>query len=388
LLFRIERVRCIKIQSQQISPEILVEDTLQLFLIDGIHYINIGNKFAYELNQTIPCLAMSSGYYILPGIDNTYFGIIFPETIPPIYCERFEEKISQICILKSSVTKPSIIEDPDDELQDQLVVQPTVTITKESQITIFTEDRIHSVAQTVNVSGQWVSHGILVGADFLSKRITSSAEKFKDLIEPSENPTQVPETIKNTLRIAKQITPHVVELSGMFVNTVHTVVKGVGYLAADQIKNKIQTKHNVDFNDPRIVAAKNLGKVSAHAIVSIWNSLEEAGMTLLNSTGKAVVNIVHHKYGEEAGKVTQDGFAVAQDVVKTTTTLKTMGVKGLVRIAAKESTKTLIGNDPTISSGPQITAELTENEFDELVLPPSDLQSLAIDIDSDDDDAH
>jgi hypothetical protein len=353
------------------------------FCIEGQYYINIGNKFAYELNQTIPCLAMSSGYYILPGIDNTFFGIIFPETIPQIYCERFEEKISQICIFKGSTTKPSKIEDPEDE-QNQLVVHPGVTITQESHITIINEDRINSVAQTVDISGQWVSHGILVGADFLSKHITSSAEKIKDLIDPSENPPQIPETIKNTLSIAKQITPHIAELSGMLVSTVHTVVKGVGSLAADQIKTKIRSSNKVELEDPRIVAAKNLGRVGARTFVTIWNSLEEAGMTLMNSTGKAVVGIVHHKYGEEAGKVTQDGFSVATDVVKTTNTLKSMGMKGLVKVAAKESTKTLIIGANPPASAPRIESELSVNDFSELVLPPSDFKSITFDIDSDD----
>jgi len=328
-------------------------------------------------------LAMSSGYYILPGID-TFFGIIFPETIPRIYCERFEEKIAQICIFKNSVTKPSKIEDPDDIPQNELAIHSDMTETKNFQITIFngiTENKINSVAQTVDLSGQWVSHGILVGADFLSKRINNSAEKIKDLIEPSENPPQVPETIKNTIKIAKQITPHFVELSEMLASTVHSVVKGVGHLAADQIKSKISSNKKIDLDDPRLVAAKNLGEVSARTVVTVWNSLQEAGMTLMNSTGKAVVNIVHHKYGEDASKVTKDGFSVAEDIVKTTRNIQTMGVKGIIKVAAKESTKTLRTNT---SSTPLICEEVSEYHFEELVLPPSDLKTITIDIDSDD----
>jgi len=105
----------------------------------------------------------------------------------------------------------------------------------------------------------------------------------------------------------------------------------------------------------------------------------------MNSTGKAVVNIVHHKYGEEASKLTQDGIAVATDVVKTTNTIKSMGMKGLAKIAAKESTKTIIGNR---TSTPLITDDLkpSKNDLEDFSLPPSDLETtITIDIDSDDD---
>jgi len=203
------------------------------------------------------------------------------------------------------------------------------------------------------------------------------------VIEPSENPPQIPDTIKSTISIAKQITPHIAELSGLLVSSVHTVVRGVGTIAADQLKARMG--NNAEIKDPRILAAKNLGKASANAFVNVWNSLEEAGMTLMSSTGKAVVNIVNHKFGDEAGQVAKDGFAVAQDVVVTSQTLRSMGMRGLAKTAAKHTTKTIIGLDepPSITT-PQITAELTTNEFQDLILPPT--PAYVIDIDSDEDD--
>lgn len=385
--FRIEKVKCVSIISTHSQPQLLVEDTLQLLLIEEQYYINIGNKFAYGLNQNIPCLAMSSGYYILPGNENTFFGIIFPEGIPYIYCQRFEQKLTEICTFKSSVTQPSKIEEPDDIPQNQIVIHQEVEAAP-LPLAIINQENINSITEKVEIGGQWVSHGILVGAEFISKKIESSVEKLKEVIVPVENPPEVPETIKNTISLAKQVTPHLAEFSGLLVSSVHSVVKGVGHLAAEQIKSRLSNSNGDNKEeDPRLTAAKNLGKTSAVALVSIWHSLDEAGMNIMNSTGKAVVNIVHHKYGEEIGKVTKDGISVAQDVVLTTNTLKSMGVKSLAKKAVKQSTKTFVGiGKSNKSSTLQITEELTEDDFSDLTLPASTEQMYVYDIDSDDEE--
>jgi hypothetical protein len=357
LHFRLEKVKAVKILSAQKNPELLIEDTLQLFSIENQYYINIGNNFAYELNQAIPCLAMSDGYYILPGTDNTFFGILFPENIPKIFCERWEQKISQLCILK--VTQPSKIEDPDDNSQN-------LQITVQTQTIKIKEERVEKVVQMVDVGGHKVSQTILMGAEFISKKIESSAEKIKEVTEPSETPAQVPDSVKNTLRMAKLITPPIIELSGMLVKTVQKVAKGVGSLAADHINNKLSGK--VDMEDPKITAAKNIGKAGVNAVVTIWNSLDEAGMILLSSTGKAVTNVVQHKYGNEAGKASQDGFVVVQDVAILNKNLRQLGLKGVVKGVAKETVKETLEIKPSENTVPQITDSKSSPQ---LLLPPS-----------------
>jgi len=264
-----------------------------------------------------------------------------------IYCQSFEKKLGQLCILKSS-SGPTV-EEPDDN-RSQLVVHTKITTsttitTTNNSLNPINQQNINSVSTTVSTGGQFISHGILVGADKLSKHIESGAEKLKGMIDPNDTPAQVPDNIKHTLSVAKRVTPLLVDISGMLVKSVHTVVKGVGNIAAEQIKAKISTNSQVDLDDPKVIAAKNLGRTTAHAIITIWNSLEDAGMILLSSTGKATVNVVDHKYGKEAAKVTADGFSVAQDVVQTGNTLKGLGVKGLVKGVAKETTKNLIGLD-------------------------------------------
>jgi len=369
--YKLDKVRCVKITTTS-EPELLVEDSLQLFSIEGQYYINIGNNFAYELTQAMPCLAASTGYYILPGTDDTFYGIIFPEGIPSIYCQRWEQKLSQICLLKLSnlslpVDPSPTIEDPD-ESNKQLIIHlgatpaaTTIVPLQPSSTTTFNpinHENINSLSQTVGTGSQYISHGILTGADLISKKIESASEKIKEMIDPSETPVQVPANIKTTLNMAKKVTPLLVDLSGMLVRSVQTVVKGVGGFAADHIKtNLIASGNKIDTEDPTVAAAKHLGRNTAKAIITIWNSLEDAGMVLLASTGKATVNVVQHKFGEEVATVTADGFSVAKDVMESSNKLKGLGVKLVVKGVAKESVRNVMGWED--KNAPPITYPVT-----------------------------
>jgi len=246
------------------------------------------------------------------------------------------------------------VEEPDDKSNTQLIIHlgavpATTTIvplqpSSTTSLNPINHENMNSLSQTVGTGSQYLSQGILTGADLLSKKIESASEKIKGMIDPNETPVQVPANIKNTLYMAKKVTPLLVDLSGMLVKSVQTVVKGVGGFAADRIKtNLIASGNKIDTEDPTVLAAKNLGRNTAKAIITIWNSLEDAGMVLLASTGKATVNVVQHKFGEEVATVTADGFSVAKDVVESSNKLKGLGVKGIVKGVAKESARNVMG---------------------------------------------
>jgi len=373
--FRIEKVRVVKLDSSVNTTDVLVEDTLQLLCIDGKYFINVGNVFAYELNETLPCLAMSPGYYILKGPDDYFFGIAFPDGIPEIYCQKFEEKLAQICIFKTSVTTPSSVEEPSEDTNTQIVVASNSTAGVSTQVTVFHEQKINSLAKKVEIGGSMISYGISVGAGYISKGIETGAEKLKDYINPAEVAPEIPETIKTTLKVAKQVTPHIVTVTGVLASGIHAVARGVGNLAVGAVKEKVGYNPN-KVDDPRVTAAKNLGKAGAVAFINIWNSLEDAGITLATSTGKAAVNVIHHKYGDEAGKVASDGLVVATDVMQTSKILNTIGVKGFAKGVVKHSTKTLMGIEG--KSGPSVTVELNEEEFELLNLPSPPNSNVAL----------
>jgi len=261
------------------------------------------------------------------------------------------------------------VEEPDDKSNTQLIIHlgavpATTTIVPlqptSTSLNPINHENINSLSQTVGTGSQYLSQGILTGADLLSKKIESASEKIKGMIDPNETPVQVPANIKNTLYMAKKVTPLLVDLSGMLVRSVQTVVKGVGGLAAEHIKtNLLASGNKIDTEDPTVLAAKNLGRNTAKAIITIWNSLEDAGMVLLASTGKATVNVVHHKYGEEAASVTADGFSVAKDVVETSNKLRGLGVKGIVKGVAKESARNVMGLEDSSNAPPTITYPVT-----------------------------
>ena len=67
---------------------------------------------------------------------------------------------------------------------------------------------------------------------------------------------------------------------------------------------------------------------------NVWESLEHAGKILLETTSNTTIDIVNHKYGEDAALATADGLTVAIDAIETAYTLNQLGVKKLAKRAA------------------------------------------------------
>jgi len=225
---------------------------------------------------------------------------------------------------------------------------------------LLSEQNIKNMAQRVDLGGKVISHGILSGSEFLQKRIERGGKRLKENMQPSEKPLELPETILSTLEVAKTITPHFVRLSDTLVAGVSIVAKELAGTASDAFMQKINEKYGKSSGekDVRIEAAKELGKTTLVALANIWNSLEEAGMTLLESTGNVAVEVISHKYGSNAGQAARDGFGVAGDVIKTGQALKSLGAKSIAKSVAKESTVTILGT--------KVTSKIEYTQIDEM----------------------
>jgi len=213
----------------------------------------------------------------------------------------------------------------------------------EDKITsLVSEVNLQNMALKVDFGGKVIAHGILSGTEILQRGIQIGGKKIKQNLKPGEKPIEIPDSIKATLAIAKEITPHFVKLSDTLVSGVSTVAKGMAGSTSSVVLSKFSKKTGLKIDsDPRFAAAKNLGKAGVVAFVTIWNSLEDAGMALLDSTGSVAADVISHKFGTDAGNAARDGFHVAHNVLKTGQSLNSLGPKSLAKQVAKQSTKTM-----------------------------------------------
>lgn len=394
----IQKVECYVTSTTGGKPLLIADGSkpLQVLKVSNKTILEIGPDFAYELNESIPCLALKAGYYVLPGIDGQNYGIIFPKNIPDVYYNLFEEKLQKHCMFKknSSIPSPCTIEEPesDEENNSEIIVdlqsptggsgeddvhiwnnqnQKLAIVNKiENRLsTLVTDADLLDVASKVDFGGKVISHGILKGGEYLEKTLRSNSQKLKEHIQPTEKPIEIPESIRRSLEVAKTITPHFVTFSDTVISGVSVFAKEMAGTASDYVVKKMNEKtgkNSDEIPDPRITAAKELGKAGFVAAVTIWNSLEEAGMNLFTSTGDVVVDLINHKFGANAGDTIRDGFLVAQDVVKTTQSIQSFGVKGITKKVVKQSTKSFARN---VFEGIPVETTTTTTEVTEIEDP-------------------
>eukprot|EP01124_Arcella_intermedia_P003150 TRINITY_DN1170_c0_g1_i3.p1 TRINITY_DN1170_c0_g1~~TRINITY_DN1170_c0_g1_i3.p1 ORF type:complete len:471 (-),score=144.33 TRINITY_DN1170_c0_g1_i3:60-1472(-) len=346
VLITIHKVKCYLVSNEGKQLELIAgePDHLKVLQRNQRTLLTIGDKFTYPLTSETPCLSLRTGYYILSATDKCY-GIIFPENINERFCTAFEEIVGQYCYFRR-VLHPSKVEDPENSEVDGSSVISTITTAATNifsnpvkQLAMFQESRLSNllsaenfsyVSEKVDLGGSFVAHGILSTSEMLQKGIVLGGEKLKEHLSPEQ--IEVNPTVKNTLEIAKEYTPYLAKLSDSLVLG---VAKGVGVATSEVLLKKDNESRN---KDPIVEGAKEVAGAGVSAFVNVWNALEEAGLTLLNTTGKTATGIIEHKYGSDMGQAFEDGFAVTQNIIKTGIAIEALGPKSIARNIALSTT--------------------------------------------------
>jgi hypothetical protein len=278
----------------------------------------------------------------MPG--NLFYGVVFPKEIPHAYIQLFEKVLDDCCCLRKLPTPPLDISTTP---QDSHVENNELVVHVEVQTAVATPAQPFSV-RALNT----LSNGIAVGADYLVEGITAGSqivavgahkggEFIKGRITPVTEPVRVSPKVTSTIYIAGKLSPVCVAVSKALINSLATLAEEIGSAVASGIVNSTLGNKGaiIKKESPTSQAAKEMGKTSLQAFVNIWDACEKAGRLLLKETGNVTVDLVQTKYGDEVGQVTRDGLKIAGNVLETAYNVDQMGVKKIVKKAAKHAGK-------------------------------------------------
>jgi hypothetical protein len=96
----------------------------------------------------------------------------------------------------------------------------------------------------------------------------------------------------------------------------------------------LTTPSHIDTDSERKAAAYSLAAETLQSLLNVMESVEEAGLVVLETAGQSTVKVVTSKYGgvtqfrdfvsglrfwfvEEAGEVAQEGLSIGTDLFKT-----------------------------------------------------------------------
>jgi spartin len=198
---------------------------------------------------------------------------------------------------------------------------------------------IQPATKTTRVAG-WIKSGgsklassILKGASWTSKKISSGKTYLTTKLKKKDKPTTVSQVTLVRAANARAVSNTVLEVSRSVVSSSVAATSQVAKSIADRFESSTYTQKIVATSTYQ--SAKEIGGASVSAVVSVYEALEEALFTLAKSSGEAAVDVVRHRYGDQAASATSDSVHSALNVVSTVRVVKSLGPKSLGKKSAK-----------------------------------------------------
>jgi len=174
-------------------------------------------------------------------------------------------------------------------------------------------------------------------------------------------------------------------VSASVVKGVVKIAEDIGKIVADEVKNNMtESEKEAASANPYLQAAKEIGQSTLFAVGTIWNSLENAGDTLVNSTTTKASNIVEHKYGPDAARVAEDIGSISVNAYKTTRNIRSLGAKSLLKkVARKGAVKASKEYLKSTEQPPKPDLDFPEEEVDDEIrhvpIQPDGVEPIDVD---------
>eukprot|EP00076_Gallus_gallus_P008982 XP_004938806.1 spartin isoform X1 [Gallus gallus] len=325
-------------------------------------------------NQS-PVLCCNTGVYMFPDmmsqIPGSYVGVVLSSELPAADRELFEDLLKQMSDLRLQVpgsyervglpselpaTERAHFEDklkqlsghkvqPPEASSDAINLPQTVHIQphpEEEENQKELPEWSEKVARGILSGASWVSWGLVKGAEFTGKAIHKGASKLREHIQPEEKPLEVNPTVAKGLHVAKQATGGAVKVSQFLVEGVCSIASCVGKELAPHVKkhgSKLvpeslkKDKDGKSALDGALVVAAS----GVQGFSTVWQGLESAAKCIAKSVSTETVKTVKHKYGDDAGRATDNAMSSAINVGVTAFNIDHIGIKAVVKKTAKET---------------------------------------------------
>uniref|UniRef100_A0A2P2I2L0 Spartin-like n=1 Tax=Hirondellea gigas TaxID=1518452 RepID=A0A2P2I2L0_9CRUS len=305
-------------------------------------FLQVG-EWSYPLvRATSPVLHSFYGAYMFPDLTNSvpgsHVGVIIPDTISKDECRLFESILTQMTSYKE---QPYVSDG----------VEATESTTAEGMSRSSTSEKI---AAGLVSGAEAVSTGVVWGAGKMSKLISQWADQWQEGTPPAGAPdpaqpkTQIDPRLQTTARAARVVSGQAVKVSSYILGQIGKATVCLGRTLAPHIQHHGTRAFSSITGQSHTESASQVDgvmEVASGAIrgaSTVYIGLEKAAQTLAVSLTDSTVKVVTHKYGAEAGQLTDNTmYAVGQSAMAGYN-IASLGVKGVAKKAAKDTGKALV----------------------------------------------
>ncbi|XP_030836214.1 spartin [Strongylocentrotus purpuratus] len=330
-------------------------------------FLQIGEWLYPLLPGQSPSLKAADGVYMFPDLSSLdkgdSVGVMFSAQVSKSEKLKFQQLIEQLTAMKEEEI-PSVQEAaasqvpsvnhrvpsvdhraPSERTDEREMNEEAMDTQEEGQKS---RDVSQKIAKGLEVGAEWISWGVVKGAEIGSRLVGSGAKKLKEHIQPDDQPKEIDEKYQTGMVYAKKATGVAVKVSVVVLDSVcfltKRVAEEVGPIISKQA-NKMLTNGEDETDGKTKAVIEGVMTVTASGLIGfgkVYRGLETAAIQLAKSVSQATVETVEHKYGVNAGRLTGTSLATVGNIGISAHNFNNIGVKAIAKRTAKDTGKVVV----------------------------------------------
>lgn len=295
-----------------------------------------------------PVLQSSYGAYMFPDTSKNQpgaaVGLLLPGDLDEDVRGVFEHIMCELTLLRTEGT----------------AVSPDEAAAEKARLSRRISDGIVKGAELL-------ARGVEFGAERTSNLVHFGAQKLRQKIKPTAQPASVDPRVGQGIRVAKEVSGVAVSISGFVVRKVGEATLSLGRYLAPHVRKHGSVLLSKAMQSDSAKANKNIDDIlevaagGMRGAATMYVSLESAARMLASSLANETVELVNHKYGDNAGDITNSALHAVGNFTMTAYNVSSLGIKGIAKRTAKNTGKALV-EDYQQKHGTEKNPELTRNE--------------------------
>ncbi|XP_071950021.1 spartin-like [Antedon mediterranea] len=207
-----------------------------------------------------------------------------------------------------------------------------------------------SISKGLAVGATWVSWGLGKGAEMTVKYIDKGSKKVKSRLKPAEEPAEIKEKYQTGMQQARAAAAVAVKVSGVLIDGLCFITKRLAEEVAPHIREQGEKylKSGDDSKDGKrsktLDGVVHVASSGLEGFVQVYHTLETAAFALAKSIQLATVDVVNHKYGDAAARLTDDALGTVGNLGVAAYRLDNLGIKAIAKRTAKDTTKAVVAD--------------------------------------------
>jgi len=214
----------------------------------------------------------------------------------------------------------------------------------------------NKLASVISKGGKLGLSTIDKGTEKTKRGIKIVTDKAKEKIPKKQEATKVSDATRDRVEKAKMA-------SVMAVNVSSAMIKGA-MEAANQMSDSLKPvlsdyleKKGLKSDKPagpKTKATINVTKESVKTALELYVAMKDASYALMSATLDAGAEIVHHRYGDEAGAVARDAKDAVQNALEATQNLGGLGIKATAKKVMVDTVLKTVDDDEKKDTSEQL----------------------------------